>query len=293
MIVLAVLAAALIALPVVAGSAASPTVEAENKPGGGIYNEETHAWTPSQVSVGEGGVVTFQNTTAVAHGVEWRSGPGTPSCSVGVPVGTTSASSATNWSGTCTFAKPGTYVFYCTVHKAAMTGRVIVSGNGSVTAEPPPGTPESPYSPPGGSPGSPGGSGSGGAGGSGSPGAPGPVGLLLVGGSKALKLPAVQHGSSVHGSLAVSPAGAGSRLEVALFATGGSLATVHNPSRVRVGRLVRASLRAGTASFSVALDGRARLALDRRHRLGLTMRVVLAPGSGRPAILSRALVLHR
>ena len=49
-------------------------------------------------------------------------------------------------------------------------------------------------------------------------------GSPLEGGSRALKLAGSQHGSTVHGSIKVSQAGSGGRLEVSLFATSASLA---------------------------------------------------------------------
>ena len=120
-----VLGATVAILPAVAGSVATPKIEAVNGPG---YLGEEHKWVPAQVSVNAGGVVAIKNATAIAHGVEWKTGPTTPSCSVGVPVGSTPAASGTNWSGTCTFAEGGTYTFWCTVHGSAMSGSVTVGG---------------------------------------------------------------------------------------------------------------------------------------------------------------------
>jgi hypothetical protein len=47
-----------------------------------------------------------------------------------VPVGTTPAASATNWSGSCSFTQAGTYTFFCTVHGSEMTATVTVNGAG-------------------------------------------------------------------------------------------------------------------------------------------------------------------
>ncbi len=128
-------------LPAIAGSETTPTVEAINEPGGGYYGEERHSWMPMQVTVAANGAVAFQNPSTVAHGVEWVSDPAKPNCSSGIPVGNTPAASGTKWSGTCTFAQPGTYTFYCTVHGAAMRGTITVTGppvptasTGAVTA---------------------------------------------------------------------------------------------------------------------------------------------------------------
>ncbi len=117
-------------LPAVANSVV-PSIEAVNE--GGLYGT-VHRWSPSQATVAPGGEVALSNPTAVAHGVHWITGPGTPECSNGVPVGTTEAASGTNWSGTCKFAQAGTYTFYCTVHGAAMSGTITVAIPGEPTA---------------------------------------------------------------------------------------------------------------------------------------------------------------
>ena len=61
-----------------------------------------------------------------------------------------------------------------------------------------------------------------------------------------MKLPASQHGRSVRGSVKVSQAGAGGRLEVDLLAKGASLADAGHGAKLPVGRLVHAALTAGT-----------------------------------------------
>jgi plastocyanin len=270
----AVLGASVAVLPAIAGSETAPTIEAVNVPAG-LYSEEQHYWQPAQATVAPGGAVPFRNATAVPHGVHWVSGPETPSCSAGVPVGTTETAAGTNWSGACTFSQPGSYTFYCTVHGAAMSGTIHVEASGTTTAttttspggEPPPGgttTASTPQAP--------------------------PAGPAL----QALKLPTSQRGGSVRGSLLVSPAGAGGRLEVDLLARRGSLASVPRGSaRVRVGRLIRASLSAGATRFAVALDRRARSALHRRGRLALSVRIVLTPVHGPILTLTRAVVERR
>jgi plastocyanin len=123
----------------------------------------------------------------------------------------------------------------------------------------------------------------------------GPVpigGSPFAGGSHALRLVAAQHGQSVHGSIDVSSAGAGGRLEVALFAPRASLAIVHHPAGVRVGRLLRSAVRAGVVSFATPLTARGRAALRRRHRLGLNVQIVLTPLVGAPANVTRSVVLR-
>jgi plastocyanin len=124
------------------------------------------------------------------------------------------------------------------------------------------------------------------------PAGPIPSGSPLVGGAHALALAASQRGPSVHGSIDVSAAGTGGRLEVALFAAGASLAAVHHPAGVRVGRLVRSSVHAGIVSFTTPLSARARTALHRHHRLSLTVQIVLTPLAGAPARVTRSVVVR-
>ena len=128
----ALLGAAVVVLPAVASSEASPTISAVNYPGGGYY-QESHAWSPAAATIAAGGTVALKNEGNVLHGVRWVNGPATPACTGGVPVGTTPGASGTKWSGSCTFATPGTYTFYCTVHGAEMTGTITVNPNGTTT----------------------------------------------------------------------------------------------------------------------------------------------------------------
>jgi plastocyanin len=275
----AALGAAVVALPAIATSETGQTITAENL-GGGIYGE-THAWTPPQVTITQDGTVTLSNPTDVNHGVEWVSAPATPTCTGGVPVGNTEAASNTKWSGTCTFTTPGVYIFYCTVHHAAMTGRVTVAANGTTTTTttttPTSTTTTAAATAPGESPTSA----------TGTPGSP-----LAGSAAHAIKLPFVQHGKSVRGSVAVSPAGAGGRLEVDLLAGRASLASVGHQPPVRVGRTVHASLHAGRVPFSVSLTRRARNVLSRRGRLALDVKVVVQPVSGPAVTVRRAVVVR-
>jgi plastocyanin len=253
--------------PAVASSETSPTIEAVNA---GLYS---HSWSPTQASVGVGGAVAIRNPTAVAHGVEWI-GPLKPECSSGVPVGTTPAASGKEWSGTCTFAQAGTYTFYCTVHGPEMTGTITVSASGTTTTTtttttPPATTPTTPGSTPPGE-------------------SPSAAASLLSGPSFALR----EHGGVVRGSLAISSAGVGDRLEVDVFARGVSLGKARRAGRVRVGRLARGAVSAGTLAFLVRLDAQARRALKRHRRLGLVVRVTLTPPSGSPTSVTRTVVEH-
>jgi hypothetical protein len=111
----------------------------------------------------------------------------------------------------------------------------------------------------------------------------------LVTGS--LQLTAPRHRAAVHGSIDVSPTGAGGRLEVDLLATRASLAT-HHASRVVVGRLIRPSVLAGRVTFTVALNGRGRAALRRHRHIALVVTVTLTSPAGAATALSRSLVLR-
>src|SRR6185437_13309566 len=211
-----------------------------------------------------GGVVTFSNKTAIPHGVDWVGGPAKPACDSSVPVGTTEAASGTEWSGNCTF--------YCTVHGPEMTGTVTVSANGTTTVTstttptattPVTTTPAPKTEAPGGSP---------------------------FAGTPSLR--SSQHGTSVHGSIQVSQAGAGGRLEIDLLAPSATLAKAAHGKHVTVGRFVRSSVKAGSISFAVKLNAKARRALSRRRRLALTVRIVLTPFYGEPTTITRS-VLER
>jgi plastocyanin len=269
----AVIGIAVVVLPAMAAET-SPMIEAINKPGGGFYGEETHAWSPSTATVSAGGVVTLSNHTAIEHGVHWVGGPEMPACSSGVPVGTTSATKGANWSGMCTLTKPGTYTFYCTVHGSEMTGTITVAAAGTPAPGPTPTptpTPTTPVPTPV------------------APSPESPSGSPLVGGPS---LRSSQHGSSVRGSVQISKAGVGGRLEVDLLASGASLAKRGHSAQTRVGRLVRSSLYAGNVSFAVPLTAKAKSALRRHRRLALTVKIALTPPHGAPVSTTRSVVLH-
>jgi plastocyanin len=263
----ALLGAAAAVLPAIASSETSPSVEAVNtKVGTGLYAEEHHSWQPAQVAVMSGGVVSFSNPTTVEHGVQWVGGPDKPSCSGGVPVGTTPAASGTKWSGTCSFSQAGTYTFYCTVHGSEMTGTITVNANGTTTVTPPPPTPTTPTTtttptkPPAGSP-------------------------IVI-----FRLRSHQRGGSVRGAITISGIGAGGKLEVDVFAPAASLSRARHPAGVRVGRFVRNAAPAGRIAFLVPLSARARRALRRHHRLALTVKIVLTPVGGQAKTLSRSVI---
>jgi plastocyanin len=269
------LGAGVVVLPAVAGSETTPpTITAINTEG--IYKEQHHYWSPPTATVGAGGVVAFNNpSTEVKHGLEWTGGPATPSCS-GAPGGL----GATSWHGECTFTQPGSYNFRCTVHPTEMTGTITVNAGGTTTT-----TTTTQTSTGGGSTTTTQAT---------SPEPAPQVALVspLAGAARALKLAPSQRGRAVRGSVNVSQAGAGGRLEVDLVAKAASLAGAPRAIQVAVGRLVRSSLVPGTVSFKVALNARARRALRVHRRLALTVRILLAAPHATAVRISRTVVLH-
>ena len=117
-------------------------------------------------------------------------------------------------------------------------------------------------------------------------------GSLPPGGSRALELAGSQRGSSVHGSVRVPQGDSGGRLEVGLFAARASLANAGHARQVRVGRLERSRLKAGTVAFAVPLGAKGKGALHRHRRLTLTVKITLTPPHGAAATLSRVVVVH-
>jgi hypothetical protein len=107
-----------------------------------------------------------------------------------------------------------------------------------------------------------------------------------------LALASAQHGDAVHGTVQVPAADGGARLEVELLAQGASLAKVKRGGGSRVGRFVRSSAPAGTVSFAVSLDAQAKRALRHRHKLALTVKIVLTPEHGAAVTLTRSVVVR-
>jgi hypothetical protein len=95
-------------------------------------------------------------------------------------------------------------------------------------------------------------------------------------------------------AVAVLPAlaAAGGRLEVQLLAPGSSLGGAAHAAPVQVGLLVRSPLRAGTATFSVALDARARRALRRHGHLALSVKITLNAAHSSSLRITRAVVVR-
>jgi plastocyanin len=272
-VVAAVLGAAVVVMPALAGTETPPTIEAVNY---GLYY---HYWRPPTATVLPGGVVKFSNPyTETNHGLEFTSAA-KPSCT-GIPKAAGELTGAANWKGECTFAEAGTYTFVCTVHPTEMKGTITVSATGTTTTTtsttPPPGT-ETGQSPTVTGPGQQ-------TVGSGSP--------LAGAAGAAVRLGAGPHARFVRGSVDISPAGAGGRLEVDVMATHASLSRTGARALLQVGRLVRSSLTAGVVPFRVSLGGRAVRALRAHGRLPVTVRVLLTPLHGSPVTVTRRLLLR-
>jgi hypothetical protein len=285
LVLLAALAgAAVVVLPALAASPSEVKLEVNENchepawpcwatPGSGGYPEPA-----SKITIAAGGEVMFTDHDASAPAtVSWTGS--TPACS-GVP-----ASPTTNWEGKCKFEQPGTYMFESSTLWVGdgfnyTKYEVVVEGAGTGT------TPTTTTSPGGGgttSPPSP-------AGGSGSGATPGSP--LVGSASEAVKLARAQHGPSVRGSVKISQAGVGGRLEVDLLASGASLARAGHLPQVLVGRLTRSSLYAGTTSFTVPLNTKGKAALRRHRRLALTVEITLTPLHGVATTVTRSVVMH-
>jgi hypothetical protein len=262
-------------------------------------------------TVAQGGTISFEdNEPGYPTDVIWKGTP--PNCTSTVP-----STPETNWSGTCTFADAGEYGFES---QDLFNGdgfnytqyRVIVEPGGTGTTSTTPTTTTTPTNttpttttsttptstpttttpttatptttptsttftqPYGGGTTTPG-----------SMDAPPSGGPLAT-----FALAKAQHGNTVHGTVQIPAADGGARLEVELLAQGASLAKVRRDGSSRVGRLVRSSTPAGTVPFTVSLDPAAVRALRHRHKLALTVKIVLTPNHGAATTLTRSLDLR-
>jgi hypothetical protein len=255
-------------------------------------------------TIAQGGTISFaDNEARYPTDVIWK---GTaPSCTSGVPE---APPTKTGWSGTCTFAAAGDYefesqelfndgTFNYTKYEVVVEGTSKTPPVKEPTKEPeeeptkespskepakepakesPANKEPSPTSTPtGGNPtaatsSSPS---------SGQPEAE-PVSGPLFG---SLGLASIQHGGAVNGSLDVSSAGSGGRLQIELLAKGAAAA---------VGKLVRSSLPTGKLTFTVPLNAKGRAALRRHRRLALTVKITLTPPHGAAVTVTRVVVLR-
>jgi hypothetical protein len=231
-----------------------------------------------KVAIASGGAVAFVDEKTAAN-IAWTGGAA-PTCEASVPVAP--AASKTGWEGQCIFATPGAYKFESSTlfddgYNNYTKYEVMVEGSATTPSA---GTP-----------------GAGGANGGPAPGAttqgPAPTGESPIGSAlfTAPSIRASQQGTTVKGSLPISKAGAGDRLEVDLLATAAALAKTGHTTQV-VGRFIRASVSAGRQPFSVKLDAKAIKALKRRHRLALKVKIALTPIHGEATIVTRSIAVH-
>ena len=289
-------AALAVAVPALApGDAAPPTT--------GSFTAQDFAWhvtgdtTSSSVTIAEGGTVTFGYPSGRSrHNADFTGGPMPASCSQiagtqgGTPPPLPTVPTAAGWSGSCRFDTPGTYAFHCDMHPTLMHGTIVVvdpnapppptttGRSAGTTNVPPPTTTGDSRTSPGG------------------PTPTGTTGTTPAGGASLLRarlsVAHAQRGTMVRG-VVIAPA-AGSRIDVAVFASNGALA-IRRPRHVRpvrVGARRFRSKAAGRTSFSVTLDAVARGALRRRHSLALALRVVVTPPAGRAVVRTADVVLR-
>ena len=275
----AVLGVAVAVLPTLAGAIAPS--EAKLEVNENCVQEHWPCWTTPgssqpafKTTVATGGTVTFVDQKTAAN-IAWTGAA--PTCEPSVPVAP--AAPKTGWEGKCTFATAGTYKFESSTlfkEKTVYTNidytqyEIVVEGSTT--------TPTT--------------TGTTGATTTTTTSHPSPESLLAGSESQAVKVAKSQHGGSVKGSIDLSQAAAGDRLEVDLLTQSASLAKARHSTRVRVGRYVRSSLSAGKLSFSVKLNAKARRAIKRHHRLALTVEIVLTPAGGQALTITRSITVH-
>jgi plastocyanin len=262
----AMIGAAVALIPALAGAqSGSYGVTIINSPGYAF--KDSNGTVPANLQVPAGATVSFTNPPAGPgpHDVYFTSG--VPSACTGDPEVNSTTSSASAWSGSCTFTTPGTYNFICSVH--GFSGTITVTGAGTTTTT-------STTSP------APGPTGSGSTGAT-PPTSSNPSGTAASG----LSLAGAQRGKAVRAQLTIGFSG--SQLDARLLASAGA---AKSHKSVVLGRLLRNGLAAGKLQFSVSLNRAGKRALRRRHRLSLTLRVTVTAPSGTKAALSRHVTLR-
>lgn len=291
---------------------------------------ESIMWLPMEVAITPGGTVTFEDASSrVPHGVVWTNVPETPVCS-GVPIDegradwkgkctfnregvyeyycyvhgmkmsgkifvnaagrvptttetTTTATTTTSTTPTTTGTSPTT----TSPPMTTPTTTTTAPGTGSNMQNM---TPTEATSPPAGAAAYPGANA--GSGGSsttnGSSAGRRPPRDSLTGGSLRL---ATSQRNGVQGSVEIAQAG--SRLEIGLLAASAAIAAGAHTTIVSVGRLIEVKAPAGRLSFKIALDKRARIAVQRRGRLLLTVKITLTPPGGTRLARALTLTVHR
>jgi len=315
--VAAMLGAAVVIVPAFAASPSEVKLEVNencvepNWPCWAVPGSGPNPEPASKVTIAPGGEIKFADKASTAAAVTWKGSA--PMCS-GLP-----ASATTAWEGTCKFEQEGTYMFesatmfkglgldytkYEIVVGNTITGTTSTTGTTTTTTTPTTTTPTTTTpttttpttttptittpvattstQPSGGgtytamTPGS-------------TETPPPPVGSHSL---ATVAIANAQHGDAVHGTVQIPAADGGARLEVEVLTRGASLASVKRPSSTRVGRLVRSSAPAGKVSFTVALDAAAKSVLRHKHKLALTVKIVLTPKHGAALTITRSLALR-
>lgn len=253
----AALAALAVAVPqLAAAQGQAPAVVAHDY----YFQAPDGSRTPASLSITAGGSVSFAYPSGFSqHDVHFTGGPVAPSC-VGSTAtaqaafdspGHSATPTAPGWSGSCSFSAAGDYSFRCSLHPSLMYGVVHVAAASSP--------------------------GSGSAGGGSPPASPAVSDVAVA---------AAQRGRAVSG--AVTLIQAGSALTVDAYIPHATLAVAHS---ALVGHVSYASLAAGVRRFRVVLNGAARSALRRRHRLALKLKLTITPPSAPAVVVTRRVTL--
>jgi copper binding plastocyanin/azurin family protein len=203
----------------------------------------------NSVTIAKGGSVTFSYPPGGGSSHNVVFGAAQPTSCTDMPA----TASPSPWSGSCTFDAYGTYTFHCGLH-SFMTGTVDVPDPNAPTT----GTTTPPPTDTGGQP----------------PGGGTPTGGELT--PPAVKFAHRQRGAIARGSV-TTPAGPSAIAVTALVA---KRALASRARLVKVGSLTKHSLGTVRTSFALRVNRAARRALQRRHRLAVTLRIAVRPDAG-------------
>jgi plastocyanin len=260
-VVLALAAGAGAAFAVAAAGAGAPLTASFT----GTDPSGSHAWVADgggdTATISAGGTVTFSYPSAgtSTHNVDFDASQPT-SCTQTDPQPTDSVPPLPHgpqgppWTGSCRFNTPGTYPFHCDLHQS-MTGTVVVEPASSPTDS----------TTTGGSTGTT---------------TPGSGNSTAPTATPVAKVTSRQTGTTVRGSV-TTPAGP-SKIVVTAFVSNRQLSS-HRPKkakRVRVGSQTKRSTGTAGVSFAIKLNAAARRALHRRHKLSVSVRIVVTPTTG-------------
>jgi plastocyanin len=273
---------ALLALAAGAGAAFAVAAPGAGAPTTASFTAVDFSWLTSgggdTATIAAGGTVTFSYPSGMsAHNVDFDTNQPTsctqtsPSGGGGVPP-LPATPTPEGWAGSCRFNTPGTYAFHCDMHPTTMKAKVVVEAPGSTT-----GTTTGGSTSPTGTSGTT---------------TPGSGNSTAPTAKPSAKVTRRQTGTTVRGSV-TTPAGA-SKIVVTAFVSNRALST-HRPKkarRVQVGSQTKHSTGTAGASFAVKLNATARRALHRRHRLFVSVRIVVTPGTGTAATTTATVTLR-